>query len=390
MISIITFISIAGVAVGVMALVIALAINTGFRNTLQENLLRATPHVSIVQKEPGTGIENWRELIPKLARLPHVVRVSPGLYEPVYFSAGPQGSGGILKGIPSGRDQAAADVLNHLKEGSAGQLEDAGGFPGIILGAALAQKIGGILNSVITVTSPQGEMTPFGTRPAYFKFRVVGIYQTGFFDLDSAWAFTSLAAAQKVFALRDVVNSVEIKLDDPNRAPAIAVSAEKLIGDKLAALTWIEQNRQLRNALKAEKVVTVITIGLIQLVGALNILITLVMMTMEKHRDIAVLMSMGAKREQIRRIFMAQGLLIGVVGTIIGLILGYTLSLLAGRYRWITLDSEVYSLSYVPFDPQWMDGLWIAATAILVSFVATIYPAHSATRIAPAEALRYE
>ncbi len=372
-----------------MALVIALAINTGFRNTLQRNLLGATAHVTALEKQPGNGIEKWEQLMPRLKAMPHVIQASPALWGGVFFS-GVQGAGGYIKGIPLGQTQAAADVLNHLKQGSIANLKESRGFPGIILGSKLSQTTGGILDSIITVISPQGEMTPMGARPSYFKFRVVGIFESGFFDLDSAFAFTSLESAQKVLSLGDVVNSIEMKLDDPNQAPAVAAEVDKALGPTLAATTWIEQNKPLRNALAMEKIVTVVTIGLIQLVAALNIFITLIMMVMEKHRDIAVLISMGARREQIRNIFVVQGVLIGVVGTVIGLITGYSLSILAGHYQWLKLNEEVYSLSYVPFEPQWFDALWIAGTAILVSLIATLYPARNATRIAPAEALRYE
>jgi lipoprotein-releasing system permease protein len=389
-ISVITFISIGGVAAGVMALVIALAINTGFRNTLQRNLLGATAHVTVLEKQPGNGIEGWEAILPKLRAIPHVMRASPGLYGSVYFAGPIQGAGGVIKGIPSGGEQAAADVLKNLKSGSLANLSKESRYPGIILGARLAQSTGMTMDSVITVLSPQGELTPMGPRAAYYKFRVVGLFESGFFDLDNAWAFTDLKSAQKVLSLGDVVNSVELKLDDPNLAEDVAKHCDQLVGPALAATTWMEQNRQLRNALKMERVVTVVTIGLIELVAALNILITLVMMVMEKYRDVAVLMSMGARKQQIERLFMYQGLLIGCVGTAIGLTLGYGLSFLAGHYHWLRLDEEVYSLSYVPFEPQWFDGIWIAAAAIFVSWVATLYPARGATRIQPAEALRYE
>jgi lipoprotein-releasing system permease protein len=389
-ISIITVISVIGVAAGVMALVIALAINTGFRNTLQRNLLGATAHVTILEKQPGNGIGDWEALIPKLKAIPGVLRASPGLYGKFFFAGPVQSSGGVLKGIPLGPNQAAADVLSHLKEGKLENLSKSGAYPGIIMGSRLAQDTGMMMDSVITVISPQGDLTPMGARPAYYKFRVVGIFESGFYDLDSYWAFTDLKSAQRVLALGDVVNSIELKLADPDRAPEVAAACDKLIGPRLSATTWMEQNRQLRNALRMERVVTVVTIGLIELVAALNILITLVMMVMEKYRDVAVLMSMGARREQIRRIFMYQGLLIGSVGTAIGLVLGYGLSFLAGHYQWLRLDEEVYSLSYVPFEPQWFDALWIAAAAVFISWAATLYPARSATRIAPAEALRYE
>ncbi len=196
--------------------------------------------------------------------------------------------------------------------------------------------------------------------------------------------------AQKTFGFEDVVNAIELRLDDIYKAPEVEREAEKVIGPKLEAITWEEQNHQILNALKMERIVTVITIGLIQIVAALNILITLVMMVMEKHRDIAILMSMGARASQIRKIFVLQGALIGVVGTAIGLTAGYIFCYFANTYRLFPLDDSVYSLAYVPFDSRWIDGVWIAAAALAVSLIATLYPARSATRIVPVEALRYE
>jgi lipoprotein-releasing system permease protein len=389
-ISVITVISVIGVAAGVMSLVVALAINNGFRSTLQRNLLSATSDVTILGKDPGYGIEDWRALVAKLRALPHVIGASPALYGQVFLSGPLQSEGAALKGIQTAAELQTSGMLRNLKQGSLEGLRSASERPAIILGSALAQKTGMLLNSVVTVISPQGELTPFGPRPTTEHFRVAGIFESGFYDIDSAWAFASLASTQRLLGLQDVVNAIEVKIDDIYQAPEVARAAEQVIGPKLAATTWMEQNRHIFNALKMEKAVTWVTIGLIELVAALNILIALVMMVMEKYRDIAVLMSMGARREQIRRIFVFQGVLIGVVGTAIGLAAGYTLSYLADHYRWIRLDEEVYALSFVPFEPRWIDGLWIAAAAILISFLATLYPARSATRIAPAEALRYE
>ena len=391
-ISVITVISILGVAAGVMALVVALAINNGFRDTLQRNLLGAMAHINVQEKEPRNGIENWEALAAKIRQVPHVTAAGPALYAPILFSGPVQSQGGILKGVDIGAEMQISDTLRHLKSGSVDRLRASpdGGVPGIILGARLAEDIGMLQNSMVNVTSPQGELTPFGPRPSIRRFRVVGIFESGFYEIDDRWAYTSLAAAQQALSLRDVVNQIEVKLDDLNRAPEVAWTIEQIAGPKYATTTWMERNRQLLNALKMEKAVTVVTIGLIELVAALNILITLVMMVMEKYRDIAVLMSMGATRAQIRGIFMLQGVLIGVVGTAIGLVLGYALCYFADRYRWIRLDEQVYALSFVPFEPRWVDGVWVAAAAILVSFLATIYPARNATRIAPAEVLRYE
>ena len=386
-ISVITIISIIGVAAGVMALVIALAINNGFRNTLQRSLLGATAHVQLLSKQPAEGIQNWQELDPKLRKIPHVVSAYPGLYGTVLFSGPLQSTGGVLKGVPI---DSAPDILRYLKQGSFDRIRDSDGTPGIILGSRLAQSTGMLLNSVVKVISPQGELTPFGPHLTAYRFRVVGMFETGFYDIDNYWAFTSLKSSQQVFGLNDVVNTIELRLDDIYKAPEVSREAERIAGSKLGATTWMEQFHQILSALNMEKVVTAVTVGLIELVAALNILITLVMLVMEKNRDIAVLMSMGARRQQIRRIFVYQGLLIGVVGTVLGLVLGYSLSFLADHYHWLSLDPDVYALSYVPFAPRWLDGIWIAAAAIFVSFVATLYPARSATQIAPAESLRYE
>jgi lipoprotein-releasing system permease protein len=391
-ISVITVISIAGVAAGVMALVIGIAINNGFRDTLQRSLLGATAHVMVLAKDSGQGIDNWRELDPKFRRLPHVISVAPNLYGPVLLAGplgGSQAGGAELKGVPIDNPP---DMLKHLKQGSFEKIKDPSGLPGIILGSGVAQKTGMLLGSIVNVISPQGiELTPFGPKmlpPT--RFRVIGIFESGFGDLDSFFAFTSLRSAQQLFSVGDVVNSIELHLDDIYQAPEVAKLAEKIAGPALAANTWMEQYHQILDALATERKVTIVTIGLIGIVAALNILITLIMMVMEKNRDIAVLMSMGAKRGQIRRIFMLQGVLIGAVGTAIGLTLGYSLSILADRYRWLRLNEDVYSLSYVPFNPRFEDAIWIAAAAIFVSLIATLYPAKAATAIAPVEALRYE
>jgi lipoprotein-releasing system permease protein len=388
-ISIITVISVLGVAAGVMALVIALAINNGFRNMLQGSLLGAYAHVNVMEKEPGPGIEDWPAMIANLRKLPHVIAASPALYGQVYL-IGASPDGAVLKGIQTEAEVKTSDMLRNLKAGSLENLKANGGLPGIILGTKLAQTLGTTMNGVIKVICPDREITPFGPRSEVYRFRVVGLFESGFYEIDSAWAFTSLGSAQTILSVGDVVNSIELKLDDIYRAPEVARLADQATGPRLAAQTWMEQNKHILSALNMEKAVTWVTIGLIVLVAALNILITLMMMVMEKYRDIAILVSMGAQASQIRRVFQFQGVLIGAVGTALGLAAGHLLSFLADKYRWIRLDEEVYQLSYVPFDPRWVDSIWIAALAILISFVATLYPARAASRIAPAEALRYE
>jgi lipoprotein-releasing system permease protein len=226
--------------------------------------------------------------------------------------------------------------------------------------------------------------------PRYMRFKVVGIFQSGFYDYDSTWALCSLSDSQRLFSLGDIASVLEFKVDDIYRAPAIGDEIEAAAGKGFQTTNWMEQNRALFRALRLERVVTFITIGLIVFVAALNILISLIMMVMEKTRDIAVLVSMGARRQQVRRIFIWQGLLIGILGTALGLVAGYAVAILAGHYHWIRLSAEVYAMDYVPFVPRPMDGLLVAAVSLAISLIATVYPSQSAARVLPAEALRYE
>jgi lipoprotein-releasing system permease protein len=387
-ISVITVISIAGVAAGVMALVVGLAVTNGFRNTLQRNLLGAMAHINVIPKQPGDGVENWRELTDQLRKLPHVVAVSPVLYDGTYFTGPLQGKGGVVKGVDLDRELALSSTLRKLKSGSVDRLRDPDATPPcIILGSSLAEDTGMALNSNIDILVD--ELTPVGPHPVRRRFKVCGIFRTGFFELDDNWSYTSIGAAQKALGV-DQINQIELNVDDLDRAGEIAQNIQRVVGARYTTTTWMERNQRILGALNMEKLVTIIVIGLIELVAALNIFITLVMMVMEKYRDIGILMSMGARQSQIRNIFMLQGVLIGVVGSIFGLIAGYAICFVAGRYHWPPLDESVYSMPYVPFEPRWVDGFWIAALAILVSFLATIYPARNATRIAPVEVLRYE
>lgn len=382
-ISVITAISVLGVAAGVMALVIAIAVNNGFRNSLERNLLGATPHVVLLEKEPSAGIENWRELAKSLRAIEGVTQAAPALYGKVLVSGPMQSSESTLKGMPVDQIQ----LSEFLRAGSIDRLREP---RTILLGGQLARRTGMTLDSWVTVVSPQGEMTPFGPRALQVRYRVVGLFESGFYDLDNHFAFVSLEAAQQLFQTGDVVNALELRVADLHAAPEIARRAESRGGAALGATHWMEQNRQLLGAMELEKRVSVITISLIQLIAALNILTALVMSVMEKKRDIAVLVSMGARRAQIARIFIAQGLMIGLTGLLIGLALGYGLSFLADRQQWIALDQELYSMTYVPFEPRPWDAAWISAMALSVSFLATLYPARAAARIMPVETLRYE
>jgi len=399
-IGVITAISVIGVAAGVASLIIALAINNGFRQDLQDRLLGSTSHINLL-RVASDGIRDWEQLLARLEKQPHVVAGAPAIYEQVLISRGARAQGAILKGIIPRDENRVSTILGTVTQGSAAPLDEAPQptgsveststqLPPIVLGKDMADELGANVGSVVTVTSPQGELTPFGVVPKYKRFKVVGVFSSGFFDYDNSWAFIRLADAQRLFDLTDVVSVLEFKVDDIYQAHAIGEKLEVEAGKGFMSTDWMDQNRALFHALRLERVVTFITIGLIVFVAALNILISLIMMVMEKTRDIAVLVSMGAKRRQIRRIFMFQGILIGVIGTLLGLIAGFALSWAGGHYHLVSLSAEVYSIDYVPFAPRVVDGFLVALVAIGVSFVATLYPSWSAAGVLPAEALRYE
>lgn len=357
------------------------------------------------------GIRNWQQLLERLDKTPHVIAGAPAIYDQVLISRGSRAAGAELKGVVPSYERKVSDLLQSVKVGSVAPLEPQpetpppantspddlnavqeriAAMPPIVLGKDMADTLGATVGSIVLVTSPQGDLTPFGLVPKYERFKVVGVFDSGFYDYDANWAFTSLSAAQKLFALGDIVSVLEFKVDDIYKAGEIGDTLAQEAGQGFMATNWMEQNKALFKALKLEKVVTFITIGLIVFVAALNILISLIMMVMEKTKDIAVLRSMGARKAQVQRIFMAQGVLVGVIGTAIGLVLGYAISYLGAHYHFIALAPEVYSIDYVPFAPRLIDGIVVALLSVGVSLVATIYPSMSAARIYPAEALRYE
>jgi lipoprotein-releasing system permease protein len=389
-ISIITVISVVGVMAGVCALVVALAINNGFREELESSLLSATANINLVRTE-NDGIRDFDPLTDRLAHLPHVVAAAPTLYEEVLVSSRSRAQGVVLKGIDPVREVKVGGMLRRLREGSLAGLADT--FPNadpIIIGKQLATSLGVYAGDTVLVTSPQGYLTPTGVVPKFRHFRVVGVFDSGFYDFDATWAFTNLTAAQRLFDLADVASSIEFKIDDIYRAPAVAEEIHRAAGKGFDATTWIEQNHSLFSALRLERLVTILTIGLIVVVAALNIFVVLVMMVMEKNRDIAVLMSMGARQRQVWAVFTLHGVAIGSVGTFLGLILGYGAAWLANTYKLIPLQADVYALSSVPFHAHPLDGVWIAAAAIAISFLATLYPSLAAARLNPVEILRYE
>ena len=389
-ISLITLISVIGVVAGVAALVVALAINSGFREELEKRLLGATANINLLRTSKD-GITNYEELAARLERVPHVVASAPSIYEQVLVSSRSRAQGVVLKGIEPQREVRVGDLLTRLREGSmAGLSQTYANADPIIIGTELAKSLGVFVGDTILVTSPQGYVTPFEVVPKFRHFRVVGVFDSGFYDFDATWAFTTLDAAQRLFDLAEVVSVIEFRVDDIYQAQPIAEAIRRAAGPGFETTTWMEQNRSIFSALRLERMVTILTIGLIVLVAALNIFITLAMMVMEKNRDIGVLISMGAKQRQVWTIFTLHGLLIGAIGTSVGLALGYGISWLGDRFKLIPLQADIYALSFVPFHARPLDGVWIALAALAISFLATLYPAFAAARLNPTDILRYE
>ena len=385
----VTLFSVLGVTAGVATLIIALAMNTGFRETLQDRLIGVTAHVSLTRPGSG-GIHDYEELAAKLAKLPGVQQVTPAAYQTVLLSFAGQARGVVTKGVDAQQEQRSDEALQRIVAGRLDFSPDADGIEGLLIGKQLAAEWKISPDDYVTLTSPQGRLTPFGLIPRTRRFRVAGVFDSGFYDYDENWCFLTLPAAQALAGSGDLVNVLEFRIEKPERAGELAQQIEKAAGTSFAATTWMEANRPLFRALRLEKLVTAIFIGLITFIAGLNILVVLSMTVTDKARDIAVLRSMGARREQIRSIFLWQGISIGATGTLLGLAIGYPFAWIAGTYQLIPLDPQVYAVPYVPFHPGATDGFWITLVAMSISVSATILPARAAAKLLPVEILRYE
>jgi lipoprotein-releasing system permease protein len=374
---------------------------------LQDKLLGSTAHVMLM-RVADDGMSDWRPLLERLRALPHVTAAAPELYEEVLIARGAKSGGALINGVIPADQNTVSDLLRSVKKGSAEALEPveqqvsesasqqvggeeaAASAPPIVIGQDMAEGLGAEVGDTVIVISPQGELSPYGPLPKYQRFVVAGIFKSGFFQYDSSYAFIRLADAQRLFSEPDLISAISFKVDDMDKAGAIGREIAEAAGKGYQTTNWMEQNRELFRALALEQIVTFIVLALIVCVAALNILIALTMMVMEKTRDIAVLMSFGVSETQVRRIFLMQGLLISVIGTALGLVVGYALSWVGGHYRFIQLDPSVYSIDYLPFAPKAVYALYVAAVSLGVSLLATLYPSSSAAKVLPAEALRYE
>jgi lipoprotein-releasing system permease protein len=404
-VGVVTAISVAGVTAGVAALIIASAITNGMQRDLQDKLINSSAHVQLMQVD-GMGIADWQELLARLRKVPHVVAASPALFEQVLVARGARDGGALIEGILPDDERTVSDLLSKATPGAVQALEPVvappadsqsppvnpqnAELPPIVLGGDLADTIGAATGDSVIIISPQGEMTPMGLIPKYVRFRLAGTFHSGFYQYDDEMGFLRLGDAQRLFDEPDLLSVISFKVDNLNNAPQIAHDIEAAAGKGYMTTDWTDNNRELFRALKEEQIVTFIVITLIVMVAALNILIALTMMVMEKTRDIAVMMSYGVDPGQVRRIFLLQGLLISVVGTVLGLALGYLASWAGGHYHFIHLSADVYSIDTLPFAPRVLDGVIVSVVSIGISLLATLYPSSSAARVLPAEALRYE
>ena len=385
----VTLLAVIGVAAGVTTLVIALAMNTGFRQAIRDRLLTVTAHVNLKPVGPE-GIRNYRELMARLAGTPGVRSIEPAIYDTVLLSSGNHARGVVLKGVDPELERNASEALHRIVAGSADFHADADGIPAIVVGRLLAEDLKISAGDYLTLTSPQGSLTPFGMLPRSRRFHVTGIFDSGFYDYDANWTFVTLGSGQAMAGIGDVVSLLEVRVNNLDDAGRVAAEISNRAGSGFTVSTWMDENRALFRALSLEKLVTALFIGLITFVAGLNILVVLTMTVTDRSKDIAVLMAMGARRQQVRKLFVLQGLVVSLVGTFAGLVLGYLLAWAADRWELIPLNPEIYAIPYVPFHANGFDALWIAAAALAISIAATTLPARSASKILPVEILRFE
>jgi lipoprotein-releasing system permease protein len=396
-ISIITVISIVGVTVGVMTLIVVLAVMSGFEKTLKEKILGTQAHL-VLLKASQEGMDQYEEVAKKAQEVKGVVFAAPFIFNQVMLSSESNVSGVVIKGIDPDRVGKVTELAHNMKAGRLQDLKGDGEPPGIILGVELAKHLGVSLNDPIQVISPLGTMTPMGMMPKMKRFRVVGIFYSGMYEYDNTMAYVSLESAQKFFGMGNRVTGIEIKTKDIYRVKEIGKEIRQKLGFPFWTKDWMEMNRNLFSALKLEKIAMFIILVLIVLVAAFNIISTLIMVVMEKHKDIAILKSMGAPSKGILKIFVIEGGVIGVIGTIFGAILGigaaFNLEKITGfvenLFGFKILSSDVYYIEKFPSQVNGTDVVLIVMTAILISLLATLYPAWRASKLDPAEALRYE
>ncbi len=391
MISVITAISIFGVALGVAALIIVIAVMTGFESDLRDKILGTNAHIVIMPFDYKDNMADYLELTDKISRIKGIKTVSPFVFSKVMISNGSRNDGIILKGIDP--EKRSMDMGKYMRKGSVSALRSNSAdnsYPGIIMGIELAAAIGAKYNGIVRLVSSGDIVTPMGVIPKTLAMKIVGYFQTGMYEYDRTMAYTSLDTARRLTGLHNGVSGFEIWVNDIYTTQPIVKHLKRTLGNRFWIRDWKEMNRTFFAALKLEKLAMFVILTLIVFVAAFNIISSLTMMVMEKHKDIGILKAMGASARSVHLIFMAQGIIIGIVGTGLGCVVGVTVSWIADTYKLIHLQGEVYYISHLPFQTRFLDVLAICAASLAISFLATIYPARQAAKLNPVEAIRYE
>jgi lipoprotein-releasing system permease protein len=388
-ISLISAISTLGVAVGVAALVLALALMTGLQGELRDRIVGSAAHIYVWRVGQG-GIAEYQQEAQRLRSVPHVLGAAPAVLGKALVTTGRGEAFITVKGIDPSLETQVTEIGRAMQSGRLTDLHsNADGLDGIVIGRELATNLGAFVGDTLTVLTPQGTLSPMGMMPRSRRFKVVGLFSLGLFEFDSAYGFVSLDVAQRLLD-KAHPDFMQLRVDDIYAAPDIAATVTDQLGKDYVTEDWSDMNRSLFSALWLEKMAISITIGLIVMVAALNIIASLVLLVMEKSRDIAILKTMGASKRSITVIFMLQGLIIGLVGTAVGATAGYALASVLDRYKLIRIPMDVYQVSYVPFTIQPRDFALVVGAAVLICFFATIYPSRQAARLDPAQALRYQ
>jgi lipoprotein-releasing system permease protein len=390
-VSVITAIAVAGITLGVAALIIAQALITGFRLDVQDKILRGTAHLNLL-REDNSGIENYRELLQRIRQVPGVKSASATLYAPVLLGLGDRQEQAILKAVDLAAEPEARELSATLVEGDGRMESGSAAEPGLVVGKQLARLLGLRLDDSVTAISAVARLTPAGLqqRPRYTAFRVTGIFSSGLYEYDSKWAYVSLASAQQLGGGGDTAGVLQISVSDIYAVSELGNQVRGLAGKGFTTTNWQELNRPLFAALQLQHRMILVFFSLLVAIAALNIITTLTMTVIEKHRDIAILRAQGSTPPAIRRIFMFQGLIVGLVGAGAGLALGLALSWLANHFQLISLPAEIYSVSHITLQVRPRDCLAVAVLAIGICLLATLYPSRMAARLTPVEGLRYE
>ena len=396
-ISLITVISVLGVMIGVMTLNVVMAVMTGFEETLRDRLLGINAHVALVKS--GDQLRDYEKLLEQVRKTKGVVAASPSIYGQVMLTSGPRVSGVVVRGVDPDKVNQVVDIERYIKEGSLQSLKQQQPLqvqgrtillPGVIIGIRLANQLGVFLGSPIQVVSPLGSPTAIGVIPKVRRFVVVGIFDSGMSEIDSTLVYMNLSDAQKFFELGNAVTNIEIRVQDVYRAQSVAQDIQRRLGFPYLTEDWSRLWPNLFSALRLEKTVYFLVLLLMVLIGAFNIISTLIMVVMEKRKDIAILQSMGASRDSIRRIFLIKGCVIGVVGTLLGVFLGLAICMLIQKYRFIELPKDVFLISTVPVRIYLSNFLLVGFASLVVCLLASIYPARQAAKLDPVEIIRYE